>query len=115
MPLLLSILTPIFAFFTSLVSKTLIVAIGLAAAKILAWLGIGYLTYTGTVLGIDYFVGLLQAEITRLPAEFVQLVSAVATDLRLNAAFSIVLSAYAIKMTIFSTSRFTAVNSGSGQ
>lgn len=111
----LAFLTPIFTFFTGMLSKTFIVAVGLAAAKILGWLGIGYLTYTGVVFGVDYFVQIIQSEIARLPPEFVQLTNAVATDLRLNSAMSIILSAYAVKISIFTSRRtLMANNSAAG-
>lgn len=116
MPFVLTVLTPIFTFLTGLVSKTLIVAIGLAAAKILAWIGIGYITYSGLVFGVDYFVAIIQSELSLLPEQFLQLINAVATELRLNSAMSIILSAYAVKMAIFTSRKsfFSSSNATAG-
>jgi hypothetical protein len=75
----------------------------LTASKILTFLGISYLTYSGSMLGVDYFIGLINQNLSLLPLQFSQLFFAAAVDLRLFEAFSIILSAYATRMMIFTS------------
>lgn len=110
MPFLVGLLTPLFVFIASMIRGIFVVGIGLAIAKVITWLGVGYITYSGVMYGIDYFVTIIQDELLLIPAEFRQLFSAVATDLRLNTALSLVLSAYSIKMTVFVSGKFTSTN-----
>ena len=104
---LVALIEPLIAFLAFLFSRTLVLGVGLAIAKLLAWLGIGYLTYHGTVMGVDYFVSIINDNLQYIPPNLRQLIYAAASDLRLDSAFSIVLSAYAVKVAMFTTSKIT--------
>lgn len=92
-------------------SRVFAFGLALALAKVLGWLGVGYLTYSGIQYGVDYYVDIIQTSLNSITPQFYPLISAVATDIRLNEAFSLILSAYAIKLGILSSKTILTFNS----
>lgn len=104
-PMLGGFLTSLSLFFVRLFSKILIVGVGLGLAKVLGFLGVGLVTYTGTMYGVEYFVSIIQQNFDLFPAQYRQLIFAVFTDLRVDSAFSLIISAYAIRLAVMSATK----------
>lgn len=117
MPLLLAplgaLFTNIVLFFTSLFSKILIVGIGLAIAKVLGFLGLGIVTYTGSVFAIEYFTDIIHQNFSLIPIQYRDLIFAAFTDLRLNSAISLIFTAYSIRLSIITMTKLKFGNTAS--
>lgn len=87
--------------FLGLLTGIIKIAVGLGLAQIIAILGIGTISYQGFSYTLDWAVQQMQSVLVQLPPDQMEILSVVATQLRVDDVLTVIFSAYATVLAMW--------------